>query len=248
MSSIDIRTTQNVTIEYELAPLRDRIMAFVMDFVLFLVIYLVVRIITIALVGDLVFESYFGTYFLYGLLPVGMLVLYHLLWEVFANGQSLGKRTLGIRVVRLDGKEPGLSDYLLRAILLLIDFVFSVGVIGVLLIGSSAKRQRMGDLAASTTVVRLRSGLQFGLEEILKIGEPDNYVATFPEVRKLKEEDMLFVKNTLNRWQRYRNPAHEKAMHELIAHLEQQLEIKKPAGRSDEFLKQLIRDYIMLTR
>jgi uncharacterized RDD family membrane protein YckC len=122
-----------------------------------------------------------------------MLVLYHLLWEVLANGQSLGKRTLGIRVVRLDGKEPGLSDYLLRAILLLIDFVFSIGVIGVLLIGSSAKRQRMGDLAASTTVVRLRSGLQFGLEEILKIGEPDSYVATYPEVRRLKEEDMLFA-------------------------------------------------------
>jgi uncharacterized RDD family membrane protein YckC len=66
MSTIDIRTTQNVTIEYELAPLRDRIMAFIMDFVLFLVLYLIVRIITIALVGDLVFSSYFGTYFLYG--------------------------------------------------------------------------------------------------------------------------------------------------------------------------------------
>ena len=249
MSSIDIRTAQNVTIEYELAPLRDRIMAFIMDFVLFLVLYLVVRMLVIALAGDLVFESDFGSYFLFGLLPIGMLILYHLLWEIFANGQSLGKRTLGIRVVRLDGKEPGLSDYMLRAILLLIDYVFSAGTIGVLLIGSSAKRQRLGDLAANTTVVRLRSGLQFGLGDILKIGEPEGYEAQYPEVRRLKEEDMLFVKNTLNRYQQFRNPAHSKAVQELIARLELVLEIKAPnGGRPEDFLKQLIRDYIMLTR
>ncbi|MBR9920115.1 MAG: RDD family protein [Bacteroidetes bacterium] len=248
MSSIDIRTSQNVTIEYELAPLRDRVLAFTMDFVLFLVAYMLIRTIAIALVGDLIYSSYFSSYFINGLLPIGLLVLYHLLWEVFGNGQSLGKRTLGIRVVRLDGKEPGLSDYLLRAILLLVDFVFSVGMIGLLLIGSSDKRQRLGDLASNTTVVRLRSGLQFGLGEILKIGEPDKYQPMYPEVRRLRETDMLFVKNTLTRYQKYRNTAHEKALHDLIAHLEKVLEIKAPAHQPEQFLKKLIRDYIMLTR
>ncbi|MCB0706703.1 MAG: RDD family protein [Saprospiraceae bacterium] len=248
MLSIDIRTSQNVTIEYELAPLRDRVLAFVMDLVLFFVLYMIIRFIAVSLVGDRIYESYFSSYFIDGLLPVGLLILYHLLWEIFGNGQSLGKRILGIRVVRLDGKEPGLSDYLLRAILLLVDFIFSAGMIGMLLIGSSEKRQRLGDLASNTTVVRLRSGLQFGLAEILKIGEPDTYVATYPEVKQLEESDMLFVKNTLARWQKYRNPAHELAIRELIKNLEHILEIKAPAGPPDRFLKQLIRDYIMLTR
>ena len=34
MKTIDIRTTQNVTIEYELATLRERILAFFIDFVI----------------------------------------------------------------------------------------------------------------------------------------------------------------------------------------------------------------------
>ena len=236
------------TIEYELAALRDRVLAFAMDFFFFLVIYLVIRWVAFAMAGDLIQASYFGTEFLERLLPVGLLILYHLLWEIFANGQSLGKRTLGIRVVRLDGKEPGLSDYLLRAILLLVDFVFSIGMIGMLLIGSSEKRQRLGDLASNTTVVRLRSGLQFGLPEILKIGEPDTYVPTYPEVKRLQESDMLFVKSTLTRWQKFRNSAHEQAVRELVLHLEKVLEIKAPPGQSEQFLKKLIRDYIMLTR
>ena len=219
-----------------------------MDSVLILVAFLIIRTIAVFVAGDLIYQSYFGQYFLNGLLPIGMLIIYHLLWEVFANGQSLGKRTLGIRVVRLDGKEPGLSDYLLRSILLLIDFLFSIGIIAVLLIGSSEKRQRLGDLAANTTVVRLRSSLHFGLKEILKIGEPEAYTPVFPEVRKLKEEDMLFVKNVLSRWQRFKNPAHAKAVRDLVTHLEGVLEVKAPAGKPEDFLKTLIRDYIMLTR
>ena len=38
MKSIEIKTTQNVTLEYELADLRDRVVAFIIDFVLLVVV------------------------------------------------------------------------------------------------------------------------------------------------------------------------------------------------------------------
>ena len=42
MKTIDIRTTQNVTIEYELATLRERILAFFIDFVIVYVVCVII--------------------------------------------------------------------------------------------------------------------------------------------------------------------------------------------------------------
>jgi uncharacterized RDD family membrane protein YckC len=67
---------------------------------------------------------------------------------------SLGKMLLGIKVVREDtGEVPGVGAAVIRTLLRLIDglFAYLVGFIAVLV---SAKRQRLGDMAAHTLVVR----------------------------------------------------------------------------------------------
>ena len=180
--------------------------------------------------------------------PIGGFILYQLLSEVLANGQSWGKKAMGIRVVRLDGREPGLSDYLLRAIFHIVDTITSLGVLAALLISSSAKNQRLGDLTANTTVIRVRSYQRFRLEDILKINTLENYQPQYPAVRKLSEQDMLLVKQAVSRYQAYRNPAHRAVVEELVEHLCRLLDI--PAAPVDKiaFLKTLIRDYIVLTR
>jgi uncharacterized RDD family membrane protein YckC len=69
------------------------------------------------------------------------------------SGQTLGKRLLAIRVVRLDGHgRPGAGAIAARTVLRIVDgFLFYlVGLIAILATG--ARRQRVGDLAAGTTV------------------------------------------------------------------------------------------------
>jgi uncharacterized RDD family membrane protein YckC len=69
-------------------------------------------------------------------------------------GQTVGKMLLGIKVIREDtGEVPGLGAAAIRTLLRLIDglFAYLVGFIAVL---SSSKRQRLGDMAAHTLVVR----------------------------------------------------------------------------------------------
>ena len=77
---------------------------------------------------------------------------YPLLMEVFNHGQTLGKRLLSIQVIRLDGTEPSVSDSLTRWLLLLIDFFYFI--IGLVFIIFTKNSQRLGDLAAGTTVVK----------------------------------------------------------------------------------------------
>ncbi|MDX6382383.1 MAG: hypothetical protein QOI57_3407 [Rubrobacteraceae bacterium] len=69
-------------------------------------------------------------------------------------GQTVGKMLLGIKVVREDnGEVPGIGAAAIRTLLRIIDglFFYLVGFIAVM---ASAKRQRLGDMAAHTLVVR----------------------------------------------------------------------------------------------
>ena len=169
--------------------------------------------------------------------------------EILNGGQSLGKMGLSIRVVRLDGKEPEWSDVVLRSMLQLVDALFCFGIIGMLLIKTTPKCQRLGDMAANTTVIKIhQSGWRFRLEDILNISTMQNHQPTFPQVRSLSERDMIFVKNVLARYQRYPNQAHEEVIEDLVSHLMPLLDIRERPLNRLEFLKTLLKDYIVLTR
>ena len=59
---------------------------------------------------------------------------------------------------------------------------------------------------------------------------------------------MLLIKNAVFRYQKYRNPGHADVIRDLVAHLQEVLEITEKPKNKVEFLKTLIRDYIVLTR
>ena len=163
MQTIDIRTTQNVTINYELASLRERIFACIIDLTIVSVLTGILgSMLRVALSGP-GFESGMAINVILGLIFVIGYILYQLLSEILADGQSWGKKSMGIKVVRLDGQEPGLSDYLLRAVFHIVDTIFSLGIMAALSISSSAKNQRIGDLTANTTVIRMKHDLRFKL-------------------------------------------------------------------------------------
>ncbi len=247
MQSIDIRTTQNVTIEYELATLRERLLAFFIDLIIVGAIYIVLFLTLLSALGDdLLNGSMFAV--LNGLLPVAGFLLYHLLSEILADGQSWGKKSMGVKVVRLDGGEPSLSDYLLRALFQIVDSLLSFGILGALLISTSGKNQRLGDMTANTTVIRVRPSQYFRLEDILKINTLEDYQPHYPQVKSLSEEDMLLVKNVIGRYRTFSNAAHRALVEELVSHLRQVLDIDEEPRDRIHFLKTLVRDYIVLTR
>jgi uncharacterized RDD family membrane protein YckC len=73
-------------------------------------------------------------------------------------GQTVGKRRLGLRVVRVDGRRLSPTAVAPRTVLRLIDAApvfYLIG--GVTMLLSGRRRQRLGDLAAGTMVVRATS-------------------------------------------------------------------------------------------
>ena len=68
--------------------------------------------------------------------------------------QTLGKRLLGLRVVRADGSHAGAGMIFIRNLVRLVDWLPAFYVVGaVAVFATGERRQRLGDLAAGTRVV-----------------------------------------------------------------------------------------------
>jgi uncharacterized RDD family membrane protein YckC len=140
-------STQGIRIEQEPASFAARLAAFGIDFLLMAVMWFV--LIRVASVGLFDFLNKTLRIFLIFLIPF----IYPLVSETTANGQTLGKYLLHIRVVSLDGGGPKVTSFILRCLFLPFDVLLSAGI-GPLCVFFTKKQQRLGDLIAGTWVVR----------------------------------------------------------------------------------------------
>ncbi len=243
MRNIDITTTQNVTIQYELADLKDRFFAWLIDVVIWFVIMLLLLIMLFAATDS----ERLRMYFIYlAILPI--FLFYTLVSEILLDGQTIGKKALKLRVVKLNGRQPSLSDYLFRWAFRCLDIYFSLGALGSVLISSSARGQRMGDLVSNTVVVRTQPEQYFKLSDIMRINTLDTYEPKYPEVKRFSEDDIMLVKKTIERARRYPNQAHRQAVQLMVQKLSDQMGIEAPKTDYLGFLRTIVSDYIVLTR
>lgn len=243
MKSIEIKTTQNVRLEYELASLRERILAFLLD------------VVTMVLATLLLSFIFFGILGASGILEVvasiitGSVVLfYSLVLEYYNNGQSMGKKLMKLQVIKITGEKATFYDYLGRWIFRLLDIYISLGAIASMLIASSSRAQRIGDIVSNTCVIKLESSVYLSLNDILKIQSRETYQPVYAQAKHLAEDDVILIKNTIDRFKRYNNEAHSEAIVELTARIKSLLEIRESNPDNVKFLQTVINDYIVLTR
>jgi uncharacterized RDD family membrane protein YckC len=238
MATIAITTTQNISLEYTLASIGDRIVATLVDLGIFLA-YFFVAAMFISFVGDSlgttsswIFISFF--------LPIAF---YSLLSEIFFNGQTVGKRVMGIKVISLNGNQPSFGQYLARWLFRLIDLWSFSFVVGTITIAVTEKHQRVGDLVAGTTLVKLKPKTAIQ-ETIFTAVAPENYIARYPEVVHLKDGDMQLVKEVLNNVAKTGNTMLALQTKEKI---EQVLGIMSQQPDAIDFLHTILADYNHLT-
>ena len=187
MSELQIITTQNVKINFNASGAGERLLAFIIDWAI-KVGYL--------LVLSFVFDAFssMDTWSLIGLntllsFPV---IFYTLGLELYFQGQTIGKKVLKIRVVKIDGYQASLADYVVRWFFRIADvYLFGLGFFVMLF---NKKTQRIGDMAAGTAVISLKENVNINhtIIENLK----DDYKPTYPTVIKLSDNDARIIKDT----------------------------------------------------
>jgi len=188
MPIIRIETTQNVFIEYETGSLGDRIVAWLIDFF----ILFSYTILVISILGSL---NVTNEYMFIVLLAIPWF-LYDLIAEIFFQGQSVGKAQFKLKIVSLNGKQPGVGKYLLRWIFRPIDLMLmGPGLVAVLVMLGGGRGQRLGDVVAGTALVSTRKRHSRKAVRIPKLEE--DYIPIFPEVSLLSDRDIAIVKEAI---------------------------------------------------
>lgn len=237
----DIPTVQKVNIEYEIASLRERCLAYLIDFLILFFGMILLIILGLSL-------GVYRLIYFWFLIILPFVTFYTLVSEITMNGQTVGKRLMNLKVLKLTGEEVSYMDYAIRWALRSVDIYTTGGAVATLLIGSTLKGQRLGEILSNTVTIKLQPKQNFSLNELLNIGTMEAYTPRYPAVRQFSEQDMLFIKSTLERYRAYPNEAHQKAIHEMAEHVKKKLDITEKTPNNIQFLKSLISDYIVLTR
>lgn len=193
MSTIAITTTQNIELEYDLASLGERIVGRLLDIILIVIYALIIIFILIGSTNFGQFLDSNGWVIFLFILPV---FFYDLVCEMFFNGQSLGKKIMGIRVISLNGEQASFGQYLIRWLFRLVDFTFTSGLCALIMVAATERRQRLGDMIAGTTLVKTKPRTNIN-QTLFVPTEEIEYDATYPEVVNLSDKDMQLVKEVL---------------------------------------------------
>lgn len=269
MAVIKVPTNFNIDVEFEIPEFYRRLVSLLIDV---LIEYFYLRIageIFMGIVrnsgGDLDSRYNLQAIGLLFLLPV---LLYHVLMEITMNGQSIGKKITGIRVVNETGGRPGISQFLIRWLLrvsdlwiaLLLFLLLSTPDLGrdfettfvilaallflgtdIVLVISSPKGQRIGDLLAKTILIKVHS--RGNIEETVFQEVADNYVPSFPQIMQLSDKDINAIKSILETARKKGDvPMAESACNKIKNHLK--IQTSMPPF---DFLDTLLKDYNYLS-
>jgi uncharacterized RDD family membrane protein YckC len=240
MNTISITTSQNIELEYDLASLGDRIIGRILDF-LVLIAY---GVVLFAIIGFGNLERFSGRNPWLMILFVGFpYVFYDLLSEMFLNGQSVGKKIMGMKVISLNGNQASFSQYLIRWLFRVVDFSIAGGLIALIMVAATERKQRLGDLVAGTVLVKTKPRIQIS-DTIFHAIQEDNYEVTYPEVINLRDQDVQLIGEILNSIAQSGNTI---LAFQAQQKVEQVLNIHSRHTDSKSFLNTVLADYNYLT-
>ncbi|MBI4468493.1 MAG: RDD family protein [Acidobacteria bacterium] len=160
-----IETPEHVELRFVLASLGNRFLACAIDHTIQLVAVLMVFLMAEAIgYGIQRWSTTFAVQtVLAGAILANFLLIfgYFVFFEFWWNGQTPGKRWLGLRVISEDGRPVTFFQAMVRNLIRLIDMMPAAAIlpsyfIGILSVFLNPRNRRLGDLAGGTVVVRER--------------------------------------------------------------------------------------------
>jgi len=204
--TIVIQTPEYVEIEYELAGLGSRAIACLVDSVVQSFVTLAIVLAGLYLFSlvhrgnplDLVAGILIGGAGLVGFIG------YWIVLEMITNGQSIGKRMAGLRVIRDDGTPINFWDSLIRNLVRIVDMLPAYYLVGIVSIWLSTRSKRVGDYAAGTVVVKERSRevpdtVATSLQQKAPLSDASVSEALMSSIRLLPEHDAEAARAFLER-------------------------------------------------
>ena len=265
MSVIRISTNFNIDLEFPAAPFHRRLFAWFIDvLVIIFYIYLAFKILNAIDSAGMISDNE-------GMAALSMLMIlpvatYHLFSEIFLNGQSVGKRIMGLRVVNENGGRPSISQFIIRWLIRTSDYMalviiiyapvaamgqlaffwnvaasFTLLIADIILVNATRKNQRLGDLLAHTMLIRTTQ--KADINDTIFLNVKEDYTPSFPQVMQLSDRDINALKGILDAAKKHHDYNLAERAAEKIKH---HLKIETSMSPFD-FLEILLKDYNYLS-
>ena len=188
MQAVNIRTTQNVQLEYPLAGIGERLLAYAIDLFITVSFYFIVMF--ILNLGGM--EISLSLYLIIAIIAY----VYRFVMELAFNGQTVGKMALNIKVVKLDGSPPSVAAYMLRWLLEPIDFLITgVAVVSIILTRNGQENWRpIGWYDGHQNKRISRVNIQ---NKVIMQKVAEDYKPTFPDAANLTDYEIRVIKASL---------------------------------------------------
>ncbi len=199
MAKIKIETTQNVVINFKLADTGDRIIAKLIDIIILAIYYIAIMstLGSVLAIDKGVPEELKNAIFWFIFVIVFLVcpyVFYTPVCELFMNGQTFGKKAMKLRVIKVEGSGVTIGDCIMRWLFQPLDYFFGYCV-AVVSITISKKAQRLGDIAAGTTVIKLKK--QVSLKDTVLRSLDKRYQIRFSNVLELSDRDINTIREAI---------------------------------------------------
>ncbi|MCZ8198766.1 MAG: RDD family protein [Flavobacterium sp.] len=245
MTQIAINTTQNVQINFTAAGVGDRILAYLLDLLIKIAYGIVIYGIFFYLLGinnylDSTDQWSMMATILFFALPI---IFYTIVLESIFEGQTVGKKLLKIKVVKIDGYQATFAEYLIRWFMRIIDISLFNGIIALIVVSSSKNGQRLGDMVAGTSVITLKNNVTISSTILEDIG--NEYVPIYPLVIKLSDNDVRIIKEAFLKAEKRDD---FETIDKIKAKIETVTGIKNQSGRHIDFIRTILKDYNYYTQ
>lgn len=248
MLEVKLDTGFNIEVDFLLPGFFKRFLAWIIDSTIIFAYYLVGGNLLSNLLGS-GGDSRMLIWVLFSAPPF----FYHLLCEVFLNGQSIGKKATRIKVISADGGEPTISQYLIRWLFRLADFpIWILGSVyygalpwwcsiflfaGLACLLATPYSQRIGDLVAGTILIDTRNRTSW--EDTVFTELAEDYKPRYPQVMQLSDKDINTLKSIINSVSK--SGDYDLSMR-IADRIRSKLDISSDQD-SLEFLQTLLKDY-----
>lgn len=239
MKVVEFQNTQGVEVQYICADLVERIIAFVIDTAIVSFSITILYAILEGMSG--IAENMF---ILFVVIPLAF--FYHLLFELLNDGQSLGKLIVGIKVARVDGMPVQTNDLLMRWMFRLVDFLLTTGVLAAVFVGVTPRSQRLGDVLADTTVIKVKHR-KTGLNRVMSLTTLTKHKPKYLQKAVFTEDQMLMIKEVYDRSASFPSKENREMLASVAENVAAAIGIETPENHK-VFLTQVVKDYVALTR
>ena len=240
LEKLNIDTPEQVALEFSLATIGSRFLAVAIDTIIQIACAIVLLLVVAAGIWATGALGLAARPWVLAVLVIGGFVIYYGYFAVFEtlwNGQTPGKRMIGLRVIHASGRPISAWEAILRNVVRLVDQMPAIYAIGIVSVFVTERSQRLGDLAAGTVVVHER------LAESLDDVAPQRRVARSAHgARRLAPEEISVIELFFSRRGQLDGYARMRTAHQIARRVRERLEINAQLD-DEQLLEDVVAEY-----